>query len=195
MINTASFSEAQICRGNNELMVSYVILLWILNQQYWPNCPVRPLSWALICNVHAIESNTEQSYHKIVASQLFISILGKLCCSRRGMMFTDANWPRGHETVIPNYQVYSRNKPQWNLNQNTHTIDKQIWEFHEWNISLFDQTSILDRKYANKITLLSLTYMAMRYGWTLSGLILGLRPANERWCYFVMTSLIGWAQT
>ena len=27
-----------------------------------------------------------------------------------------------------------------------------------------------------------------------AGLILGLRPANERWCYFVTTSLIGWAQ-
>ena len=28
-----------------------------------------------------------------------------------------------------------------------------------------------------------------------AGLILGLRPANERRCYFVTTSLIGWAQT
>ena len=28
-----------------------------------------------------------------------------------------------------------------------------------------------------------------------AGLILGLHPANERWRYFVMTSLIGWAQT
>ena len=28
-----------------------------------------------------------------------------------------------------------------------------------------------------------------------AGLILGLRPANERQHYFVMTSLIGWAQT
>ena len=28
-----------------------------------------------------------------------------------------------------------------------------------------------------------------------AGLILGLRPANERWRYFVTTSLIGWAQT
>ena len=27
-----------------------------------------------------------------------------------------------------------------------------------------------------------------------SGLILGLRPANERWCYIVMMSLIGWMQ-
>ena len=27
-----------------------------------------------------------------------------------------------------------------------------------------------------------------------TGLILGLRPANERLHYFVMTSLIGWAQ-
>ena len=27
------------------------------------------------------------------------------------------------------------------------------------------------------------------------GLILGLRPANERLLYFVMTSLIGWVQT
>ena len=27
------------------------------------------------------------------------------------------------------------------------------------------------------------------------GLILGLCPANERWCYFVTTYLIGWAQT
>ena len=30
---------------------------------------------------------------------------------------------------------------------------------------------------------------------TPAGLILGLRPANERQRYFVMTSLIGWAQT
>ena len=29
----------------------------------------------------------------------------------------------------------------------------------------------------------------------LSGLILGLRPANERWHYFVTTSLIGWVQS
>ena len=28
----------------------------------------------------------------------------------------------------------------------------------------------------------------------LSGLILGLHPANERWRYFVMKSLIGWVQ-
>ena len=28
----------------------------------------------------------------------------------------------------------------------------------------------------------------------ISGFILGLRPANERRCYFVTTSLIGWAQ-
>ena len=27
------------------------------------------------------------------------------------------------------------------------------------------------------------------------GLILGLRPANERWRYIVTTSLIGWVQT
>ena len=33
----------------------------------------------------------------------------------------------------------------------------------------------------------------MRHGWCL-GLILGLRPANERGRYFVTTSLIGWAQ-
>ena len=30
--------------------------------------------------------------------------------------------------------------------------------------------------------------------WSDTGLILGLRPANERRCYFVMASLIGWAQ-
>ena len=29
---------------------------------------------------------------------------------------------------------------------------------------------------------------------SISGLILGLRPANERRQYFVTTSLIGWAQ-
>ena len=33
------------------------------------------------------------------------------------------------------------------------------------------------------------------YSITYSGLILGLRPANERCSYFVTTSLIGWAQT
>ena len=27
-----------------------------------------------------------------------------------------------------------------------------------------------------------------------TGLILGLHSANERWCYFVTMSLIGWAQ-
>ena len=30
---------------------------------------------------------------------------------------------------------------------------------------------------------------------TYAGLVLALCSANERWCYFVMTSLIGWAQT
>ena len=30
--------------------------------------------------------------------------------------------------------------------------------------------------------------------YTIAGLILDLRPANERWCYFVMMSFIGWAQ-
>ena len=35
---------------------------------------------------------------------------------------------------------------------------------------------------------------SLRSGPYLSGLILGLRPANERRRYFVTTSLIGWAQ-
>ena len=40
----------------------------------------------------------------------------------------------------------------------------------------------------------SLSYHGMqRHTW--SGLILGLRPANERRRYFVTASLIGWAQT
>ena len=30
--------------------------------------------------------------------------------------------------------------------------------------------------------------------YTFPGLILGLRPANEGWLYFVTMSLIGWAQ-
>ena len=45
-------------------------------------------------------------------------------------------------------------------------------------------------------------YLVVEYGkWPLTnarmlaGLILGLRPANERRRYFVTTSLIGWAQT
>ena len=33
------------------------------------------------------------------------------------------------------------------------------------------------------------------YGRQETGLILGLRPANERCRYFVTTTLIGWAQT
>ena len=35
-------------------------------------------------------------------------------------------------------------------------------------------------------------YSSMIY--SISGLILGLRPANEKWRYFVTTSLIGWVQ-
>ena len=35
---------------------------------------------------------------------------------------------------------------------------------------------------------------SISYLWWYSGLIQGLRPANERRRYFVMTSLIGWAQ-
>ena len=37
------------------------------------------------------------------------------------------------------------------------------------------------------------TVDSIYHGYT--GLILGLRSANERWRYFVTTSLIGWAQT
>ena len=45
-------------------------------------------------------------------------------------------------------------------------------------------------------------YMAWAWLWSgmgcfevISGLILSLRPANERWCYFVTMFLIGWVQT
>ena len=34
-----------------------------------------------------------------------------------------------------------------------------------------------------------------RFQCSIAGLILGLRPANERRRYFVTPSLIGWAQT
>ena len=36
---------------------------------------------------------------------------------------------------------------------------------------------------------------AIAHNHVVAGLILGLRPANERRRYFVTTSLIGWAQT
>ena len=38
------------------------------------------------------------------------------------------------------------------------------------------------------------TYRASHASISTSGLILGLRPANERRRYFVTTSVIGWAQ-
>ena len=38
-------------------------------------------------------------------------------------------------------------------------------------------------------------YSSQTPRWLNSGLIIGLRPANERRHYFVMTSLIDWAQT
>ena len=54
----------------------------------------------------------------------------------------------------------------------------------------------LNKKYLNSIFFIPRMYcchMANTLG-TDSGPILGLRPANERWRYFVTTSLIGWAQ-
>ena len=39
-----------------------------------------------------------------------------------------------------------------------------------------------------------LNHMFTKWGLTLTGLILGLHPANERKCYIVTTSLIGWRQ-
>ena len=42
-----------------------------------------------------------------------------------------------------------------------------------------------------QIKIQNLSFMKMH----LKMLILGLRPANERQRYFVMTSLIGWAQS
>ena len=42
---------------------------------------------------------------------------------------------------------------------------------------------------------ISLHYTAVLCGIGIAGLVLGLRPANERRRYFVTTSLIGWAQT
>ena len=38
------------------------------------------------------------------------------------------------------------------------------------------------------------TMTPFRFQWHNAGLILGLRPANERRRYFVTTSLIGWVQ-
>ena len=37
-------------------------------------------------------------------------------------------------------------------------------------------------------------FSIMQFDSSSTGLILGLRPANERRRYFVTTSLIGWAQ-
>ena len=37
-------------------------------------------------------------------------------------------------------------------------------------------------------------YKLCTWSYVTTGMILGLRPANERWRYFVMTSLIGWVQ-
>ena len=39
-----------------------------------------------------------------------------------------------------------------------------------------------------------LSIRMVQYSLTEDGLILGLRPANERLCYFVTTSPIGWVQ-
>ena len=59
------------------------------------------------------------------------------------------------------------------------------------------------RKILNKIQLKNILFPSQFYMMSLfkpvdtymSGLILSLCPANERWCYFVTTSLISWVQT
>ena len=49
---------------------------------------------------------------------------------------------------------------------------------------------------SNKKIISMMLWCVVCMGWQrrYSGLILGLHPANERWCYFVTTSLIGWVQ-
>ena len=39
------------------------------------------------------------------------------------------------------------------------------------------------------------TLAVSEVSYSYTGLILGLHTTNERWCYFVTTSLIGWAQS
>ena len=74
---------------------------------------------------------------------------------------------------------------------------------HQLHLKLIQLTIYSDEDMYEKISymLRRTNFIMMReiYVWQYlyykSGLILGMRPANERRRYFVMTSLIGWEQT
>ena len=65
---------------------------------------------------------------------------------------------------------------------------------------MFDIENLLEKQKHNNFNIFicmkdDWMFISEMSPWTESGLILGLRPANERRCYLVTTSLIGWAQT
>ena len=68
---------------------------------------------------------------------------------------------------------------------------------HRWPVnsphSNAENVSIWCRHHEEPGPRLNIKTVFPMYG--ISELIIGLRPANERWRYFVTTSLIGWAQT
>ena len=49
--------------------------------------------------------------------------------------------------------------------------------------------------FLNNVTVMFSAVLVAYYDGLCTGLILGLHPANEKWCYFATMSLIAWAQT
>ena len=99
-------------------------------------------------------------------------------------------WARSVSVLVMAYCLFNT-KPLADTKPTYCHSDAQ--EIIQWILSQnFSTKMLLKLSFVPLPSYLSVTSTQMISYW---GRILGLHPANERWRYFVTTSLIGWAQT
>ena len=96
---------------------------------------------------------------------------------------TDFTNPRMHPFHIPQCSIQNRNV---HMNRNVHisVMNGALWDMEQVHSGICElgQLSMMEPWRHHR-------------GEYISGIILGVGLANERRCYIVMLSLIGWAQT
>ena len=106
-----------------------------------------------------------------------------LCCC----MYSDSHWKPSHQLGLMEWKVQHLSWQERSLNETPKYIHYNVC----FILELFGEHFYC--RYCLAILGVRCAMKLIRRI-KITGLILGLGPANERWRYFVTTSLIGWVQ-